>query len=527
MPAPLPEGLRVLLSAPDCLTPAALFELGNPPWEGAERRILIVRLSPARDVDRSTPHLVLFSECRRALPEAFLDFAFFPDKRDRELLAAESFPFFYGLASGRGAVEFDLVLVSNAFALELLNLPWLFSTSGMPPSSYLRARARAEAAARGEAGPPLVILGGSNAAAAGSLLLPGTGDEASADCLVDGIFFGEGEGAIGELASLLTEPGHQASARLGAAENVEGLWLALSGSPVVSRTVRPFPPPALPWPLLNTAESSTARLQVTAGCPGFCSFCFEGWDRRPYREVPLDELLLEARKLRARSGAETLEVYSFNFNTHERVFELLFELNRIFRRVNLMSQRLDILARTPGLVRAELAADKRSFTLGVEGISARMRAYYRKGLSEGDLELLLDRLLVPGVRELKLFYIIAGTESVRDLDEFASFAAGLKARKAASAPGLRILVSAGYLSRLPFTPLQHAPLALDESVLRRISGPLKSACDRNGIEFRLASRFDEYAIGQLLALGGREVATWLARVPSRGICFDGSLTRGA
>ena len=72
-------GLR--LSATEALLPAVSQDMGNPPWEAAQARILIVRLSPLRDIEGSTSHLVLFSECRRALPQAYIDFAFFPDAK--------------------------------------------------------------------------------------------------------------------------------------------------------------------------------------------------------------------------------------------------------------------------------------------------------------------------------------------------------------------------------------------------------------------------------------------------------------
>ena len=44
-------------------------------------------------------------------------------------------------------------------------------------------------------------------------------------------------------------------------------------------------------PLLNSPEAHTAHLQITYGCPAFCSFCFEAYDRKPYREIPMSNLL--------------------------------------------------------------------------------------------------------------------------------------------------------------------------------------------------------------------------------------------
>ena len=500
----IPRLATSLLSASRAITGETLAALGNPEWEEGRTRVLIVRLSPLRDIDRSSSHLILLSETRNAMPEAYIDFAFLPDRGDREVMAKvggqvgrglveprerTEWPWFFGAASGKSPADFDLILVSNAFGLELVNLPRLFSTSGIP----LRASARRKAPGH----MPIVLLGGSNAGQAAAIV------ENSGDSLVDGIFFGEGEGAIGPIVKILSERGRSREERLLSAASIEGFWPSLHPEIRVRRHIlRVSPPPLLSWPPLDTPEATTARLQVTAGCPGYCSFCFEGWDRRPYRELPFDALLRAAREIRARNGVETLEVYSFNFNTHAEIFKLLFELGRIFKTVNLMSQRLDILASTPGLVGSELAAGKRSFTLGVEGISSRMRAYYRKGLDDAALDRLVELLVGAQAREIKLFYIIAGFEDETDVAEFAAFAARISERKKEAAPGLRILASAGYLVRLPGTPLGHAPLILDEGPYTAVAKGLEAACEAAGIEWRIAVHFDEFCADQLLSLAG-------------------------
>jgi radical SAM superfamily enzyme YgiQ (UPF0313 family) len=530
------DELRLSLSTTDSLIPSVSRDMGNPPWASAQAHILILRLSPLDDVESSTSHLVLFSECRKALPGAYLDFGFFPSGRDRAALSGRNLPFFYGLESGRSPSDFDLVLVSNSFALELVNLPYLYSTAGMP------MRASERAATGGDL--PLVILGGSNANCAGALLCPGSGTEEASDCLVDGIFFGEGEGAIGELALALTRPGATRAERLAGAAlgtelagaapgkgltgaSIDGLWIARSGKAASRRSLLPFPPPLARYPVLNSSGAATAKLQISAGCPGYCSFCLEGWEFRPYRELPIAEVTKAARELKTASGASVLEVYSYNFNAHSGVFELIFELNRIFRRVNFMSQRLDILADSPTVVASELAADKRSFTLGIEGISERMRSFFRKGIDSSQIDEAIAKLALPAVRELKLFYIIAGIEEEGDLVEFAESLARIAEARERGAPGLRILASAGYLVRLPFTPLQYAPLCLNRGKLEGIARRMGASCAAAGIEFRLAADFDEYLVDQLLALGGRTLAPWLERCPSEGRVYDGGLSRGS
>lgn len=516
--------------------PPVEADMANPDWEAAEARILIVRLSPWRDVDISTPHLVLFDEIRSSMPGAFIDFAFMPTAPDRKLLSSRNVPWFFGRASGKSPRDFDTVMISNAFALELVNLPYLFTTAGLSMSAAARATLDDQ---------PIFIAGGSNASAMGALVLEGSERKYPArDAFVDGIFFGEGEGAIGRLARLLSgadeatggpDPAAPSGrggaglrlARLAKAAEVQGFWPCLLAGGAQKARAPGRPHTVLNPLVLNGPSASSARLSITSGCPGYCSFCLEGWDRRPYAEADIDRLLAEARKLRRATGAVDLEIYSFNFNTHSRIFDLIFELNRVFRRVSFMSQRLDILAETRGLIEVELVGGKRSFTLGIEGISESMRAYYRKGLTAEHIEICLEKTIRPGIKELKLFFIIAGTETTADIAEFAALMESIKRRKDANSPSTRILVSAGFLVRLPFTPLQYAPLEFDRDKLARLGLLLGEACDRSGIEFRLASDVEESFIDQALSLAGGAAFPWLEKIPSLGFKYDVSLGEGA
>lgn len=462
----------------------------NLPFETAPFRVLVARLSPLRDVDRSFTHFLLFSEVRRALPEAFVDLAFFSPDAPQPLR---------GLDSGRPLTDFDLVLLSNAYTLELVNLPYVLRQSGLP----LFAGEREEG--------PVLLLGGSNAMATQAVIRP------DGDALVDGIFFGEGEGRVGEIVAALAQPGAKRERLEAAAATGPGLWVAGSFRPVIRAVCRPAAG-ALPtdYPLLNTPEAHTAYLQITYGCPAFCSFCFEGYDRKPYRELPAADLLTAARNLKAAQGAEEVSLYSFNFNTHSEIFVLLLELHRLFDRVGLKSQRADILLRTPGLLEAELAAEKREFTLGIEGISERQRAFLHKTLSTDDIAALLERLLREPVRRVKLFYILTGHETEADLAEFRAFVRWLRGVWDASPSRPRVIFSFGPLVRMPFTPMRHDRLFLDERHWRPLAGAVKSACDLAGFEFRMAVDWPTYFVDQVLALGGYWLHEPLIALARRG-----------
>jgi hypothetical protein len=391
----------------------------NPGFWDAPYRVLIARLSPFPDIDRSLPHLFLFQEVRRALPWAFIDMAFFPSDVERALFQEKGIPYLIGCQSLHSVEDYDLVLISNAYALELINLPYLLIRSGFPLFSSQRGREW-----------PLLLLGGANAMASQAIICE------DGDSLVDGIFFGEGEGQVSKLVSILAKyrsrdthiahDGHHTATKdkrealAHAAAEVEGFWAA-GGSAIAIKATCNTPQAhhlAVDYPLLNTPEAHTAHLQITYGCPAFCTFCFEGYDRKPYRELPLPDLLDAAREIKRAQGVEELNLYSFNFNTHRDIIELLLALHRLYDRVGLKSQRADLLQHTPHLLEAEVAADKRSYTVGVEGISERQRAFLHKSLSTTDVVGLLKRLLESKIREIKLFYLLTGHETGEDIAEF-------------------------------------------------------------------------------------------------------------
>jgi radical SAM superfamily enzyme YgiQ (UPF0313 family) len=476
---------------------------GNPPWADGGPRVLILRLSPFRDVERSSPHLFLAAAVRSAAPGAYIDMAFLPPRQDRLLMQAQEIPLVLGTQSHRSLSDFSVVLASNSCIPELVNLPILLEGSGVP----LWAGAR---------GPewPLVILGGSSSAAAHPIVRP------DGDFMADGIFFGEGEGAVEKIISLWggDEGKGRRIRRLAAA--VPGLWPAGDLSLPVRRSLAPDGHIAsLRWPRLPGEEAGTARLAITRGCPCLCSFCFEAFDRRPFRQLPADGLLSAARELKAASGAETLEIESFNFNTHEGIATLLLGLHRMFLRVNAMSQRADILAAEPGLLACEIASGKRTFTLGVEGVSQGQRRFLHKSLETPDIRAVLEALHRGRVREIKLFFVLTGRERTADLEELALLAGWLKELRGGTGP--RLIFSFGLLVRMPFTPLRHDRLYLEEKHWKPLIGKAKSICETNGFEFRLSSSWSDYRLIQVLAAGGYELAALMEALARAGCTYDG------
>ncbi|MGQ9662586.1 MAG: B12-binding domain-containing radical SAM protein, partial [Kiritimatiellia bacterium] len=435
----------------------------DPKLEEAGLRVLIVRLSSYRDVESSLTHLFLFDAVRRAEPRAYVDFVFFPPRHDRRLLLENGIPLLTGIQSAHSAEDFDLVLVSNSFVLEMLNLPYLLRHSRWPLFAADR-----------HSGYPPVVLGGANAGAA-RCLAP----------FVNGIFRGEGEEAIGEIIR-----------RRGQVPTTSCVTLCRPSTAVLP----------LNYPILNGKEAGTARVQIAYGCPLACAFCFEGFEHRPYREIAADELIAHVARLKAQVGCEEIELLSFNFNVHTEIARLIVELSRMFERVSFKSQRLDVLASTPWLLPLEIAAGKRSFTLGIEGISERLRSFLNKGIVRQDIETALCILLREHIRKVKLFYVLTEYETADDHSEFQEFCSWLCRLRESQERAVRIIFSFGLLLRMPGTPLEHDRLFLLEEEWTPIIKMVESTCRSHGFEFRLASAWPESAASQVLALADESIA---------------------
>lgn len=482
----------------------------NPGFEEAQLRVLIVRLSPLQNVRESITHHFLFQEIRRALPMAYIDYAFFPEPKNIKLFMENNIPFFLGIQSLHSIPDFDLVLISNSFTLELFNLPFLFLNTAVSPPKSLRRTLR-----------PIIIMGGSNALMAQCAISP------SGDSFVDAIFFGEGEDAVGKITSIVKENKEKPKAEVMELleKEVKGLFnirLPIPGEICVATPKTPKASYILTdHPILNTDVESTIKLQITQGCPCFCSFCFEGNTRKPFREYDAQDIIDKALAAKIKHAPTEFDFLSFNFNLHTGISKIIANLNEIAKFVNFKSQRADILAMRPELLDIEILSGKRTYTIGVEGISDRMRRYLHKSLSEKELLASLEHIYSRKPRQLKLFFIITGFENENDRKEFKDFIMKLKLLKNNLSPGCRSIISFGLLSNLPFTPLQFAPAIINPDSIKHIKGDIKRDCETNNFEFRMAQDVDEFLVSQHIVLAGFECFDVIMRFSENGGYFDG------
>lgn len=521
-------------------------EPGSPDGAGfsrADLTVLVVRLSPYAHVALSTSHhlvAALFREAgERCGSTLFADTAFMPTPRDGRLLVEAGLPLLFGTASHQRAAAFDLVALSCSHPSEFLNIPWLLDGSQIPLSRKERLE---------EASCPLVILGG--AASSHTAPLHGDARGRGSGGLVDGVVVGEGEKAIPDLVRLLAgrpdEPLDRAAFLVRARQEVPGFYdpaayrhtHAASGRgeleaveplseevpfPVRRAVTTPMPASdpessfVIPF---STDAAGKASVEISRGCPFFCAFCREGYDQRPYRERGVEEM--EAAMLRAKAGlgADQVNLASFSFNMHSEIYPLLLSAGRLFHTVRAKSQRFDILARNPESAEIAARLGKRVFTLGLEGISERIRSFCGKEIRRDQVLAAARAIAWARASELKIFVIATGLEKGADLGEFRSLLSEL--RNDAAGPGrgaFRIVVSLTPLIVQPHTPFQFLGRGIRPGRFEKVRSSLRALCADCGVEFRAAASVREINTLQLLAVGDRRLTPALVEASLRDLAL--------
>src|SRR5512133_953694 len=437
------------------------------------------------DTADSFTHKILY-QMITSQGDIYADLAYLPPLSDADVFNECGIPWILGTSSKYGADAFDIVAISNSIVQEIVNIPSMLKRSTIP----LRKSERMEMS-----GIPLVILGGANALYTSSLQ--------TEDPFVDGIFVGEDSSKIQKLFSIARECKNDKLTKretLERLESVDGFFQPDRCKKTVKYTAAHFDTGTIlkKGPVMYTAEQmGCGNLAISEGCPCFCSFCAESWGRKPYRELSVDKIKTAALEEKAMMALETIELYSFNFNMHSGFYQIINELVPLVASIGLKSQRFDMIAKDPEILKCLHAIGKTSITCGLEGLSGRMRNYLHKSLDDKDLKLSLSMLIRAPIRELKIFLIATGKETKEDFDEFCELLAYINSVISMAGRKPRIIFSMTPLVRFPYTPLEKEaaslPLECREVVLQA-----ERFVNSRGFEFRDSADYHDYYLSQII-----------------------------
>ncbi|MEW6709958.1 MAG: radical SAM protein [Candidatus Riflebacteria bacterium] len=479
--------------------------------DSARIKVLIARLSAYSEVSRGITQAFLY-QLASAVPDCYVDMAFFPNENDEKIFQQQKIPLWLGTTSKIPASGFDLIAVSNSVLQEIVNLPAALEFSGIPLNRAGREAKRS----------PLVIIGGANSYNHSILHDPdGAG-------LVDGVLIGDGELAFGQIIEIVKQSKNVARAVVLARlrDEVAGFYEPAGYRQVFAADRSLISIEAhegCPMPVKARKDSAVARsanfcggpvlydedaagashLLMTAGCPSFCSFCKESWEQKPYRERSAQELTNCAMQLKANMGLSEIALMSFNATTCSGIAELIRELNQVFARVSIKSQRFDTVANAPELLEMQFESGKRSYTCAMEGISARIRTLLQKNLTEECVLAGLQQLIRLNLRQLKVFMIVSGYETAEDMNEFKSMLEKIKKLFADRNARASVTFSFACLFRPPHTPLQFAGPRAGFGEMENLLRQLESLVVASGFEARISSGPADAFLSELVAYADR------------------------
>lgn len=340
-----------------------------------------------------------------------------------------------GIESGMRIRDFDVVLASITYELDVLELIRYLGRAGIP----ITAKARKEMH-------PLIIVGGPVPTANPSLLTP----------FADAVHVGEGEPVLERLAEAAQDLRH------GVGREELLAYIAGEGTFVGGEGVRRIywgnindrefiPPAMIRSDAAEPVYGSGYYIEATRGCPHLCGFCMEARVSWPFR-VRDHRLVVE----KAVEGAELIGerravIYSLSFFDHPRSREILDDLHGEGLQYSLPSIRYDTLR--PGDVELIARGGQRTLTLAPETGSREAGCLIRKCLDEGRLVQLAEEARKLGMK-VKLYFIFG---LPGEGDEAPERAAGI-ARKVAKAVGKPVRATINPLIPKPNTPTQYIPL---------------------------------------------------------------------
>lgn len=504
-------------------------------FKTAEVKILVCRLSSYEAVSLSMTHS-LMAQIYGELDWTFADLAFMPKPEDYDMLREHQFPVWFGTNTKLSPLKFDVMSISHAVSMEQLNFVPLLADSGIP--IFKQQRMEREDV-------PLIIMGGANSGT--SAPLNGeytTKDGRKLSCFIDAVIYGDGEEAAKLFMEVVREgkqkgwskteilrachgrvPGfyepdlyeHEYDGKgtiTKISKKVDYAEFPVKRATVRSLdTVRTLEQKILPF--TGDGASVDVAIAGSVGCIGSagwgaCSFCREG-SEGPYRERSLPKVMDALDKATRNQGTKEVSFFSLNFNQYTDLFPLVEQSVARGYKVGLISQRVDMLAETPEQIHVQRWLKKSNFTLGVEGVSQRMRAFLNKNVQEWEILKVCKEMMIGGAGELKFFYILTNMETDVDIQEWCAFAEKVNAIREQLGATTRFRISFTPLFPSAFTALQFSPCLAAMNYGERNLDKVFDKAKELGWGRRMSVSGEEPLVSNTINHGGRNITNLLLK----------------
>jgi len=489
--------------------------LGKPEdFDKAKLRILILFLSAGETRAVSSTDIVLTSIVQQHLgDQAFVDVCFLPTQHNAEVLDKLNLPWVFGGLSHRHINEFDMVIVSNAIIDEKINIFPLFLKSDFPLWSTERF----------DKEHPLVMLGGHGASEAEPLY--GVSADGKNRCIPDCTYTGFAERFFPDMLKTLLAMHTEQSLRtrdkkelaFDLVKDYENIYIPWAYDHILAednwtikeivRNTKRVPKrvkfaKVLPEDCENVAGFENKLLyshgnydsndiQISFGCSGgyVCSFCHEG-NLQAWREKSVDKIVKEMQAARNKSLSSTISFYSYNTNYHTQYEDMMKAAASMYPKISAIAMRADEIAARPDYFKMNKYLGLSRITLGVEGVSARLRdGYMTKALSEQSIFEAANACFMNRFMQVKLFFILAGVEEQQDWEEGVKMIKTLVRMRDESGANTHLRVSFSILCYYPDTSIAwEERRAVKHTIEKGRISYFIEECKKMGVGTRFSSR---------------------------------------
>ncbi len=166
------------------------------------------------------------------------------------------------------------------------------------------------------------------------------------------------------------------------------------------------------WKVVDIEEGSELEPVYCATVPGsfwtLATGVYTGnsYAQKPFRQHGVDYMVDFARRFQANVGGTELSPFGPDFPMQTNKNQLLKELLSVSDHIDTVAQRIDDFIGDDVYLMLQSAGGARSVTLGLEGVSQRMRDLVGKATSDAEVKEAVARGIRAGFRKFKLFMII-------------------------------------------------------------------------------------------------------------------------